>query len=179
MHSCPFMILESLHISIIWQHIVETKFYINYNKNVSFKKRHKVFKADVGEKKNLAICMGFYVAIYSIPWQTYLPGQPLHHTVHVCTIQSKHLLKETHSPTYTVNFASITRGKTCFTVQQIFCQFFQKAFWNDLLLWVTYSIKVKILQVGLIWPVLTIVWLNYTRRTHWFFLSKFSLKSKI
>lgn len=55
--------------------------------------------------------MEFYVAIYSSPWKTYLPGQPLHHTVHVYTIQSKHLLKETHSPTYTVNFCKYYKGK--------------------------------------------------------------------
>lgn len=43
-----------------------------------------------------------------------------------CVHDTEHLLKETHSPTHTVNFCKYYKGKNLFYCKQISCQFFQK-----------------------------------------------------
>lgn len=54
--------------------------------------------------------------------------------VHVYTIQSKHLLEETHSPTYTVNFCKYYKGNSV-TVWQMSCQVSKRNQWTDCCFW--------------------------------------------
>lgn len=70
-----------------------------------------------------------------------------------CVHDTEHLLKETHSPTYTVNFCKYYKGTNLFfTVSRLLANFLKKAFWTDLLLLVTFSMKREN----------TIGWLNLT-----------------
>lgn len=94
--------------------LFKTKFHHNYNKKCFILKAPLTFRSVTlnwhkGEK--CSHMRGVLCSYFSSPWKTYLPGQPLHHSVHVYTIQSKHLLEETHSPTYTVNFYKYYKGK--------------------------------------------------------------------
>lgn len=120
------------------------KFCNNYNKRCFIIKapptsRNVTLSWHAGKECNRST--GLYVAIYSSPWKTYLPGQPLHHTVHVYTIQSKHLLKETHSPTYTVNFCKYYKGNLLLSgtfpanfprgISRLICCFWLHFPWNS------------------------------------------------
>lgn len=143
-HLYTFMIQDSLHMSIIWQYTVKTKSCNNYNKRCFIIKPPPTswnVTLSWHDGKECNHSMGLYVAIYSSPWKTYLPGQPLHHTVHVYTIQSKHLLKETHSPTYTVNFCKYYKGNLLLSgtfpanfprgISRLICCFWLHFPWNS------------------------------------------------
>lgn len=86
-----------------------------------------------------------------------------------CVHDTEHLLKETHSPTHTVNFCKYYKGKNLFlTVSRLRANFLEKAFWKDLLLLVTFSMKrentVGWLNLTCVDNSLTLG--NYAQRTH-------------
>ena len=146
---------------LIWQCTIETKFLITSIKNYdSFKKRHQLqkekkchFKLACGEKKKTSshmhgILCGYL--LYSMKNILTMAAPASHGT---CVHDTEHLLKETHSPTHTVNFCKYYKGKNLFlTVSRLRANFLEKAFWTDLLLLVTFSMKREN----------TVGWLNLT-----------------
>lgn len=86
-----------------------------------------------------------------------------------CVHDTEHLLKETHSPTHTVNFCKYYKGKNLFfTVSRLLANFFRKAIWTDLLLLVTFLMKRKntVGWLNLIRVDNSLTLENYTQKTH-------------
>lgn len=89
-----------------------------------------------------------------------------------CVHDTEHLLKETHSPTYTVNFCKYYKGKNLFfTVSRLLANFFRKAVWTDLLLLVTFSMRREntVGWLNLIYVDNSLTLENYAQRTHYDF----------
>lgn len=102
--------------------------------DVSFKKCHQLLKevsleAGMCKKtpqKPLAICMGILCSylLYSMKNILTMAAPASHGT---CVHDTEHLLKETHSPTHTVNFCKYYKGKNLFfIVSRLLANFFKK-----------------------------------------------------
>lgn len=95
-----------------------------------------------------------------------------------CVHDTEHLLKETHSPTHTVNFCKYYKGKNLFfTVSRLLANFFQIGILDWCAALVTFSMKrentVGWLNLTCVDNSLTLE--NYTQRTHYDFLVQMPL----
>lgn len=131
------------------------------------------FKLVCGEKKPSSHMHGILCSylLYSMKNILTMAAPASHGT---CVHDTEHLLKETHSPTHTVNFCKYYKGKNLvFTVSR-FANFFKKGILNWCAALVTLPTKrentVGWLNLTSVDNSLTLE--NYTQRIHCNFLSK-------